>query len=37
MSLAAVLDRDDNMIASRYSSLPALAVASARAGSALAA
>jgi hypothetical protein len=37
MNLAAVLDRNDETIATRYSSLPALAVASAHAGSALAA
>ena len=37
MGLAAVLDRNDTTIATRYSSLPVLAVASAHAGSALAA
>lgn len=38
MSLSAVLNRSDEMLAnSQYSSLPALAVTNARAGSALAA
>jgi len=37
MNLAAVLDRDNDTIETRYPSLPALAVASAHAGSALAA
>jgi hypothetical protein len=37
MSLSAVLNRADNMADSQFSSLPALAVASARPGSALAA
>lgn len=37
MSLSAVLNRDDNAIATRYPSLPVLAVASAHAGTALAA
>jgi len=37
MNLSAVLNRNDNTIATRYSSLPALAVASAHAGTALAA
>ncbi len=37
MSLSTVLNRDENMISSQYSSLPTLAAASAQAGSALAA
>lgn len=37
MNLSAVLDRDDNMIASQYSTFPARASISAHAGPALAA
>ena len=37
MNLSTILNRDENMISSAYSSLPTLAAASARAGSALAA
>jgi hypothetical protein len=37
MSLSAILNRSDNMMESQYPSMPALAVASSHAGSALAA
>jgi hypothetical protein len=37
MNLSTILNRDENLISSQYSSLPTLAAATSRAGSALAA